>query len=266
MLPTTLESVSPDLAIGHFVLLFVAGALAAAVNTVAGGGSLISFPVLIAMGVPPIVANATNTFALTLGGITGALGYLPSLRLSSLRLAVLVKCMVPIALFGGFVGACLLLHTNEQVFRLLVPVLLLAATVLLALRSARPSRSVTAAPLYAAQGGMAAIFAISVYGGYFGACMGIVFLAALNMFIPGDVHNHNAIKNWLQCVVNVIAAAVFLTQGMVLILPGLALMAGGVVGGYVSATLSQKLNPKVLRMAIVAYSAVATIWFIAKAF
>jgi uncharacterized membrane protein YfcA len=186
---------------------------------------------------------------------------MPSLRLSAQRLAVLV----PIALFGGFVGAWLLLHTNEQVFRLLVPILLLAATILLALRSARPSQSAKAAPLHAVQG-MAAIFAISIYGGYFGACMGIVFLAALNMFIPGDVHNHNAIKNWLQCVVNVIAAAVFLMQGMVLILPGLALMAGGVVGGYVSATLSQKLNPKVLRMAIVAYSAVATIWFIAKAF
>ena len=243
---------SPDLTIGHFVLLFAVGALAAAVNTVA---------VLIALGVPPIVANATNTFALTLGGITGAVGYMPSLRLSAQRLAVLV----PIALFGGFVGAWLLLRTNEQVFRLLVPILLLAATILLALRSARPSPSVKAAPLHAAQG-MVAIFAISVYGGYFGACMGIVFLAALNMFIPGDVHNHNAIKNWLQCVVNVIAAAVFLTQGMVLILPGLALMAGGVVGGYVSATLSQKLNPKVLRMGIVAYSAVATIWFITKAF
>lgn len=262
MLPATLESVSPDLTIGHFVLLVVVGALAAAVNTVAGGGSLISFPVLIALGVPPIVANATNTFALTLGGVTGALGYLPSLRLSSRRLAVLV----PIALFGGFAGAWLLLHTNEQVFKLLVPVLLLAATVLLALRDVPLSRFVKAAPQHAVQGGMAAIFAISVYGGYFGACMGIVFLAALNLFIPGDLHNHNAIKNWLQCVVNVIAAAVFLTQGMVLILPGLALMAGGVVGGYVSAALSQKLNPKVLRMAIVAYSAVATIWFIAKAF
>ena len=262
MLPATLESVSPDLTIGHFVLLAVVGALAAAVNTVAGGGSLISFPVLIALGVPPIVANATNTFALTLGGVTGALGYMPSLRLSSQRLAVLV----PIALFGGFVGACLLLQTNEQVFKLLVPVLLLAATILLALRDVPLSRFVKAAPQHAVQGGMAAIFAISVYGGYFGACMGIVFLAALNMFIPGDLHNHNAIKNWLQCVVNVIAAAVFLTQGMVLILPGLALMAGGVVGGYVSAALSQKLNPKVLRMAIVAYSAVATIWFIAKAF
>jgi len=262
MLLAALESVSPDLAISHFVLLFAVGALAAAVNTVAGGGSLISFPVLIALGIPPIVANATNTFALTLGGITGAVGYMPSLRLSSKHLAVLV----PIALFGGFVGAWLLLHTNEQVFRLLVPILLLAATILLALRSARPSRSVKVAPLHAAQGGMVAIFAISVYGGYFGACMGIVFLAALNIFIPGDVHNHNAIKNWLQCVVNVIAAVVFLTQGMVLIMPGLALMAGGVVGGYVSAALSQKLNPNVLRMAIVAYSAVATIWFIIKAF
>jgi uncharacterized membrane protein YfcA len=261
MLPAALESLSPDLAIVHFVLLIAVGALAAAVNTVAGGGSLISFPVLIALGIPPIVANATNTFALTLGGITGAVGYMPSLRLSAQRLAGLV----PIALLGGFVGAWLLLHTNEQVFRLLVPILLLAATILLALRSARPSQSVKAAPLNAAQG-MVAIFAISVYGGYFGACMGIVFLAALNMFIPGDVHNHNAIKNWLQCVVNVVAASVFLTQGMVLILPGLALMAGGVVGGYVSATWSQKLNPNVLRIAIVAYSTVATIWFIAKAF
>lgn len=260
MFSASLESMSPDLAIGHFVLLFAVGALAAAVNTIAGGGSLISFPVLIALGVPPIVANATNTFALTLGGITGAVGYMPSLRLSARRLAVLV----PIALFGGFVGAWLLLHTNEQVFRLLVPILLLAATILLALRSARHSQSVKV-PLNAAQG-MVAIFAISVYGGYFGACMGIVFLAALNMFIPGDVHNHNAIKNWLQCVVNVIAASVFLTQGMVLILPGLALMAGGVVGGYVSATLSQKLNPNILRIAIVAYSTLATIWFIAKAF
>jgi uncharacterized membrane protein YfcA len=119
MLPAALESMSPDLSIGHFVLLLAVGALAAAVNTVAGGGSLISFPVLIALGVPPIVANATNTFALTLGGITGAVGYMPSLRLSAQRLAVLI----PIALFGGFVGAWLLLHTNEQVFRLLVPIL-----------------------------------------------------------------------------------------------------------------------------------------------
>jgi uncharacterized membrane protein YfcA len=216
---------------------------------------------MMALGLPLIVANATNTFALTLGGIAGALGYLPSLRLSSQRLAVLV----PIVLFGGFVGACLLLYTNERAFRLLVPLLLLTATILLAVRDVRPSRSVKAAPLHAAQGGVAALFAISVYGGYFGACMGIVFLAALKIFIPGDLPAHNAIKNWLQCLVNVNAAAVFVTRGMVLILPGLALMAGEVVGGHVSAALSQNLNPNVMRIAIVAYSAVATIWFVAKA-
>jgi uncharacterized protein len=260
MLPASLTSTSPELIIGHFVLLVGVGALATAINTVAGGGSLISFPVLVALGVPSIAANATNAFALTLGGIAGAVGYLRSFRGSSYRLAVLL----PVALCGGVAGAWLLLRTTERVFDMLVPALTLAATILLALPGMKGPTAAKMALRRAPLTGLAAIFAISVYGGYFGAGMGIAFLAILQMFAPGDLHNHNALKNWLQCLVNVVAAAAFLMQGTVLILPGIALMIGGVVGGYAAAILSQRIDPKVLRSGIVGYGALATICFFVK--
>src|SRR5262249_17795907 len=129
MLSATLTSASPELILAHFVLLVGVGALATAINTVAGGGSLISFPVLVALGVPSIAAKPTNACALTLGGIGGALGYLRALRASSYRLVVLL----PVALCGGVAGAWLLLRTTERVFDMLVPALILAATILLAL-------------------------------------------------------------------------------------------------------------------------------------
>jgi uncharacterized membrane protein YfcA len=259
MLPTTLASASTGLVISQFALLVGVGALATAVNTIAGGGSLISFPVL---GVPSVVANATNAFALTLGGVAGALGYIRSLRSSYRGLAVLV----PVALFGAVAGAWLLLQTTERVFNLLVPALILVATTLLALRGIRPCQTTNATSSATRPAGLAAIFAISVYGGYFGAGMGIAFLAILDVFAPGDLHNHNAMKNWLQCLVNVVAATEFVMQGTVLILPGIALMVGGVAGGYAAAILSQKLDPKLLRAGIVCYGSLATIAFIVRAF
>jgi uncharacterized membrane protein YfcA len=261
MLPTTLASASPELVIGHFVLLVAVGALATAINTVAGGGSLISFPVLVALGIPSIAANATNAFALTLGGIAGAFGYLRSLRGTSYRLVVLL----PVALCGGLAGAWLLLRTTERVFDMLVPALILAATILLALPGMRGAGAAKIVMRNAPLTGIAAIFAISIYGGYFGAGMGIAFLAILQMFVPGNLHNHNALKNWLQCLVNVVAASEFLMQGTVLILPGIALMIGGIVGGYAAAILSQRIDPKVLRSGIVGYGALATICFFVKA-
>jgi uncharacterized membrane protein YfcA len=262
MPPAMLAFAPTDLTLGQFALLIGVGALATAVNTVAGGGSLISFPVLIALGVPSVVANATNAFALTLGGVAGAVGYARSLRSSFRRLAVLL----PVALFGSVTGAWLLLQTTERVFNLLVPALILVATLLLALRGIKPEQMAKAALPASQLGGVVAIFAVSVYGGYFGAGMGIAFLAILDIFAPGDLHNHNAIKNWLQCFVNVVAATAFVMQGTVLILPGIALMVGGVAGGYASAIFSQKLDPKFLRAGIVCYGSVATIGFIVRTF
>jgi uncharacterized protein len=255
-------SASPGYAVSQFALLMVVGALATAVNTVAGGGSLISFPVLVALGIPSVVANATNAFALTLGGVAGAVGYMRSLRATFRGLAVLL----PFALFGAITGAWLLLQTTERAFNLLVPVLILAGTVLLAVRGIKPYQITNATSPATRRAGVAAIFAISVYGGYFGAGMGIAFLAVLDLFAPGDLHNHNAMKNWLQCLVNVVAATAFVMHGTVLILPGIALMAGGVAGGYASGILSQKLDPKFLRTGIVCYGSLATIVFIVRAF
>jgi uncharacterized protein len=262
MLQTTLVSASPGYAVSQFALLMVVGALATAVNTVAGGGSLISFPVLVALGIPSVVANATNAFALTLGGVAGAVGYMRSLRATFRALAVLL----PFALFGAITGAWLLLQTTERVFNLLVPVLILAGTVLLALRGIKPCQITNATSPTTQRAGVAAIFAISVYGGYFGAGMGIAFLAILELFVPGDLHNHNAMKNWLQCLVNVVAATQFVVHGTVLILPGIALMAGGLAGGYASGILSQKLDPTILRTGIVCYGSLATIIFIIRVF
>jgi uncharacterized membrane protein YfcA len=261
MLSATLASSPPEFFVGHFVLLVGVGALATAINTVAGGGSLISFPVLVALGVPSIAANATNAFALTLGGVAGAFGYLRSLRGASYRLVILL----PVALCGGVAGAWLLLRTTERIFDMLVPALILAATILLAVPGIRRSGAAKITVRNAPLTGLAAIFAISVYGGYFGAGMGIAFLAILQLFAPGDLHNHNALKNWLQCLVNVVAASAFLVQGTVLILPGIALMIGGIVGGYAAAILSQRVDPKVLRSGIVGYGALATICFFVKA-
>jgi uncharacterized membrane protein YfcA len=262
MLTATLASASTTLAMVQFALLVGVGAVATAVNTIAGGGSLISFPVLIALGIPSVVANATNAFALTLGGIAGAAGYIRSLRGSSRLLAA----FLPVAFFGATTGGWLLLQTTERVFNLLVPALIFAATILLALRGLKPWQIAKAASPAIEPAGLFAIFAISVYGGYFGAGMGIAFLAVLDLFAPGDLHNHNAMKNWLQCLVNVVAATEFVVQGTVLILPGIALMVGGVAGGYASAILSQKLDPKLLRAGIVGYGTLAAIAFMVRAF
>lgn len=260
---TILPLAAPEFAPEHLLLLVGVGALAAALNTLAGGGSLVSFPVLVALGVPPVAANATNAFALTVGGISGALGFVGALGRTGHHLA---RLAAP-TLVGAVAGAWLLLHTSERLFDVVVPALLLIATALIALRDVlggRPDRG-TAVQRGTARAAPLLVFAASVYGGYFGAGMGIVFLAILGWFMPGDLHQHNAVKNWLQCLINVVAAGVFFAQGVVLVAPALALMAGGVVGGYASATLSQRVDPGRLRRAVTIYGAAMTLWFVGRA-
>ena len=262
-LALTPQLTSSDLAFPSLLLLVGAGALATAVNTLAGGGSLITFPLLVFLGVPPVAANATNAFALTLGGVSGALGFR----------RLLPRIGHPLALFAGPAragaggGAGLLLPTPERTSPASAPLLLDAATGRRAARGLLRSRLTT--PPTDRHGavlvGTMAIFAVSTYGGYFGAGMGIVFLAVLDLIVPGDLHDHNAIKNWLQCLVNVVAAVIFLAEGSVLVLPGAALMLGGVFGGYASAALSRRLDQAVLRRGVVGYGAVMAGWFLVKA-
>ena len=237
--------------------LAVVGAVASGINAVAGGGSLLSFPALMGFGVPALEANATNTLALWPGQISGSLGFLNQLsRLKKTLLAMLLPSVL-----GGAAGAFLLVSTPARAFKLIVPALVLLATVLLALQPRIRRWSLERRrhlPVYA---GVLLQLAVGVYGGYFGAGMGILMLAILGVMTDGTLHELNAVKGWLGLLINLVASALFLVQGLVVLWPGLAMMVGAIAGGYYAARLSQRIDPEKLRRAIVALGFVMTGWF-----
>ena len=238
-------------------LLVVVGALAGAINAVAGGGSLLSFPLLVAFGVSPLVANATNSLSLWPGSLSSALGFvnlLPKTR------PYLLPLLVP-TLLGGAIGACLLVSTSDALFRLVVPALLLVATLLLALQPALRKRSAGKPRTTPRWVGLALQLLISVYGGYFGAGMGILMLSVFGLFIEANLHELNALKTWLSLAVNLVASALFLSRGLVALAPGLSLMAGSIAGGYLAARHSQRLRPGAIRAVTIAFGAAMTLWF-----
>lgn len=237
--------------------LAVIGAVASGINAVAGGGSLLSFPALVALGVPPLQANATNALALWPGSISGALGFLNKLEKTKRALYVMI---LPSAI-GGAAGAALLTVTPERAFKLVVPVLVLAATILLAFqpRIRRWSRKEHAR--MSVGWSVALQLAISIYGGYFGAGMGILMLAVLGLFVEGTIHELNAVKTWLGLLINLVASVFFLGKGLIVLWPGLALMAGAIAGGYFSARLSQRVDAEKLRKGIVALGLAMAAWF-----
>lgn len=242
------------------LLLFVAGAVASAINAVAGGGTLLAFPVQLALGATPLQANATSSAALWLGGLASALGYSEQFQKARSHLRVL---LIPSGL-GSLLGAWLLTQTSERVFERMVPLLVLVATVLLAaqpyLKPKEPSRRI---PAWL---GALLQFAICVYGGYFGAAMGILMLALMGLFVEGDLHQLNAIKSWLSVLVNVVATGAFLYQGLVQLRPMLALGAGALVGGYLTARTVQKVPPGRVRVVVVGLGFVLSGWCFWRAF
>lgn len=245
------------------ILLFLAGVVAAAINSVAGGGSLVSFPVLVLLGVPPVPANATNSAALTPGNLSAALGLWG--RLGAGRRDVLR--LLPATIAGAAAGAWLLVHTSQRLFSAVVTPLLLLATVLLWQRP-RIARALAGpvgprrAPLAL---GMLLQLLISVYGGYFGAGMGILMLAAFGLFLEGDLHRLNAVRNWLAFVINLVAAVLLLVRGLVWPRQALVLMAGALVGGYLAARISRRVDAEQLRRGIVILGLILTLWFGAQA-
>lgn len=237
--------------------LVVIGAVASGINAVAGGGSLLSFPALVGFGVPALEANATNALALWPGAIAGSLGFMN--QLSRMK-RTLLTMLLPSAV-GGAAGAFLLVSTPERAFKLIVPALVLLATALLALQprirrwSLEHRRQL---PVYA---GVLLQLAVAVYGGYFGAGMGILMLAVLGVMTDGTLHELNAVKGWLGLLINLVASALFLAQGLVVLWPAIAMMIGAIAGGYAAARVSQRIDPEKLRRAIVALGFVMTGWF-----
>ncbi len=200
---------TPSTLVRHYVI-FAAGVAAGAINSIAGGGTLISFPALVWLGRDPIIANATNTVAMWPGSLAGAYGY--RRELSTVR-GWLLMLIVP-SLLGGALGSWLLLRTPSSVFEQLVPFLILGATLLLALqevitRHILPPPTANRQPPTQLIGVFLFQFLVGIYGGYFGAGMGILMLAALGLIGLTDLHQMNGLKNVLAVAINGIAAIYF---------------------------------------------------------
>lgn len=242
--------------------LALAAALAGVLNAVAGGGTLVSFPVLLFFGTPPLIANATSTLALfvgTAGSIFGFRGKLEPVRPWLIRFA-------PVSLVGGLLGSILLTRTSNETFARLVPFLILFATVLFFLqgafrRFAGPHAAVARGRHVAAA--VAFQFAVAIYGGYFGAGIGILMLASLGFIGLADIHEMNALKNFLSALINSVAASWFVASGLI-DWPKAGVMTLGALAGYfIGAHYSQRIPREWVRGLITAIGltiSIITFW------
>ncbi|HEY3782131.1 MAG TPA: sulfite exporter TauE/SafE family protein [Fimbriimonadaceae bacterium] len=240
------------------LVLMLVGAIASAINAVAGGGSLVSFPMLtgvnigslrIGYNIPMRVANATNSAGLWPGSLSSAFGFLNLLSKSSKYLKTL---WFPTVL-GSVIGAFLLIESPESVFGKVVPALILMATCLLAFQGKVKAWANKHQHTISHGGAFCLQLLVSIYGGYFGAGMGIMMLAVFTIYMEGNIHELNAVKAWLGTIINLVCSTVFFAKGLVLLWPFLAIMIGALIGGYAAALVSQKVDPNKLRVAIACY-------------
>ncbi len=240
------------------VVLLVVGAIASGINAVAGGGSLISFPTLTGMSiggvhvgyaVPMRTANATNSAGLWPGSLSGALGFWNLIP----KTAHYLKRLWFPTIAGSICGALLLIYTRESIFEKVVPALILIATTLLAFQPRIKAWANHHQHQISHGGAFFLQFLVSVYGGYFGAGMGIMMLAVFTIYMEGNIHELNAVKAWLGLIINFVCSGVFLLSGLILLWPFLALTVGSLIGGYYAAKYSQRVDPNRLRIAIACY-------------
>lgn len=241
--------------------VFLASGLGGAVNAIAGGGTLLTFPALVALGLPALTANATSTVALWPGALGSMWGYRDELRGAR---AWVVRLTLP-SVAGGALGAWLLLRTPPDRFARIVPFLVLGATLLFLaqgplMRRLRERRGAPAAASEAADGEdprvapllfIAGQFGIGVYGGYFGAGIGILMLAGLGLMGFTNIHRMNGLKNWGAMCMNVVAAAIFAFSGIVDWPVALTMAVGGLLGGYAGSRVAQRVGQQPVRRAIV---------------
>lgn len=243
--------------IGRLALFLVAAFAAGAVNAVAGGGTLISFPALVGLGLPPVVANATNTVALVPGSLASAWAYRRELGANR---QLVWRFLLP-SILGGIAGALLVLSAPARVFELVVPWLVLGATLLI-LAKDRLRRALTEAQASAHRRrrlASLAIFLMAIYGGYFGAGIGIITLAVLSLVATMGIHEMNAIKTLIASTVNGTAAVLFLLRGTPHLATTGIMIVGVMSGGYVGAKLARKTPTKVVERLVVAIGFAMTI-------
>jgi uncharacterized membrane protein YfcA len=256
--------------VARTLVVFAAGVIAGLINSVAGGGTLLSFPMLVWLGLDPIVANVTNTVALWPGSLASVVGFRRELRGGRPLLLLLT---LP-SILGALAGAALLLHTSSRTFAAIVPYLVLFATVIFATqgpilrtlhRRTHAHAAESAAPHLDAGAGAArrppstawmigAVvfqFAVAVYGGYFGAGIGIIMLAALGLLGVTDILHMNGLKNVFAVCINAVAALYFALYGHVSWMDALVLGVGAIAGGYAGAGVARRVGKATVRRAVV---------------
>jgi len=244
------------------LLLIVAAFAAGAMNSVAGGGSFLTFPSLVFAGIPSVTANATNTVALFPASLAASWAYrhdFPRLE------GVGTRIIVAVSVLGGAAGALLLIFTPERTFNAVVPWLLLAATLLFAASKRlmpwlRSRFTVGPVTLCLVQ------FAIAVYGGYFGGAMGIMMLALFGLFGISDIHAANALKTLLAGLLNAVAVVCFVAAGQVAWAPAAIMLLSSVAGGYLGARVARRMDPNHVRAAIILIGIGMTVAFFLRQF
>jgi uncharacterized membrane protein YfcA len=237
----------------------ISAVAAGLINALAGGGSLITFPTLMAVGIPPVMANVTNTVALCPGYLGATLAQKQDLQGQQKR----IKLLLPSAIIGGIIGGILLLNSSEQVFERLIPFLILLAAGLLAfqdtLRSWLQRRQADKKGNIPESWAVLPIALASIYGGYFGAGLSVIELAILGLFIKDNLTRLNALKQLLSLVVNVAAALFFLFSNQVNWSAATVVAIGSLTGGLLGGKLARIISPSYLRWTVVIISIIIAI-------
>ncbi len=253
-----------------WILIGIAGFIGGALNAVAGGGSFITLPVLIFVGLPPVAANATGTAAFLPGYIASAWRFRRDIEFPA-GLNFIGIALVSVA--GGSVGAVILLNTSEQLFSLLIPWLILLATAAFVVaprllrRKKVSGRRVAMRPAVSLSGGVIAglvLLAVCVYGGYFNGGLGIILLAALGLLGQTNLHGMNGLKNVISTLLTAVAVIVYAAGGAIAGAPLLLLGVMAVAGGYAGAALAYRVSQAVLRWFIVAVGCLMALGFFLK--
>jgi uncharacterized membrane protein YfcA len=249
----------------HAILLFFAAAIAGTLNAVAGGGSFVSFPALLFLGVPAVPANATNTVALWPGLAASAVAYLKRLNAPARLLVPLLVASVA----GGWAGAVLLLKTPQHTFLHLIPWLLLSGTLLFAFGNSMRSlagRSAEIDDLHSLSWTAISVSAfvellIAIYGGYFGAGIGFIMLGMFTALGMRDINAMGAMRTLLAATINAAAVLTFILAGAVLWPIFLVMTAGGLAGGWFGAHYAQKADPRHVRAFVITLGLAMSAYF-----
>jgi len=247
-----------------FILVFLAALAAGAVNALAGGGTLITFPMLTAVGIPAVAANITNTVALCPGYFGGTLAQWNDLRGQKKRLWLIV----PASIVGGVLGGFLLLQTGEKLFKDLVPYLILLASGLLAIQD--PVRAWLMRRMGEGHGAKLEkltwlpVGLASIYGGYFGAGLSVIVLSALGLTLEDSLTRLNALKQAVAFSVNVAAAIFFIFSGQVIWSAALVMAVGALIGGTLGGKLAGRIKPSTLRWTVVTIGVIVSIIYFVR--